>query len=487
MNLLTLVLALLLGGEPALTITPPQWDFGRIERSGGAVTLEMVVENKSGQEVVITFLSTCDCLWITPSELSLDAGQAARVELGFDPIDDSGPVEKDIIIRTTLEQMPKALYLVYGEVVGEQPGAERPNIEPTSQEGTDRQAVIPADFYAAPGCRSCRRLLQRTVPKLEKRTGVSLAVKEHNILDPEEYAAYLEMLHRLGQEERTYPAMVVGDTVLQGEGDIEEHLEELLRGESVITGSVESVAAESTDPKRISSRLTLLPVLAAGLLDGVNPCAFTTLIFLLSALAVAGRSRLQVLQIGLFFSAAVFITYLLIGLGFFQALRLTAAFPVVAVAIRWLLVAVLLAFASLSLYDYFQLRAGRTDRVVLQLPQPIKRRLHRDIKNRARSATLVASALVLGFLVSVFELACTGQVYFPTLVYLYQVRQSAGSLFYLLLYNFGFILPLLGVFALSYWGVSSQRLTGWFQRGMKTVKLLLAALFFWLAVLTLIT
>jgi len=238
MILLTLVLSLLLNGEPAITVTP--------------------------------------------AELSLDPGRAARVDLSFDPIDDSGSVEKDIIIRTTLEQMPKALYLVHGEVIGEEPAEETVKTEPPSQEAADQQGGMPVDFYATPGCRSCQRLLQRTLPKLERRTGVSLAVKEHGILDPEEYAVYL-------------------------------------------------------------------------------------------------------LQIGLFFSAAVFITCLLIGLGFFQALRLSAAFPVMAVVIRWLLIAVLL------------------------------------------------------------------------------------------------------VFALSYWGVSSQKLTGWFQRGMKTVKLLLAALFFGLAVLTLIT
>ena len=62
-----------------------------------------------------------------------------------------------------------------------------------------------------------------------------------------------------------------------------------------------------------------------------------------------------------------------------------------------------------------------------------------------------------------------------------------NSLIYLLLYNFAFILPLLVVFALSYWGVSSQSFTGWMQRSMKTVKLLLAALFVGLAVLTLVT
>lgn len=33
--------------------------------------------------------------------------------------------------------------------------------------------------------------------------------------------------------------------------------------------------------------------------------------------------------------------------------------------IRWILIAVLLAFAALNLYHYFQLRSGRTDRVLL--------------------------------------------------------------------------------------------------------------------------
>jgi cytochrome c biogenesis protein CcdA len=177
----------------------------------------------------------------------------------------------------------------------------------------------------------------------------------------------------------------------------------------------------------------------------------------------------------------------MIGLGFFQAIRMAAVFPVVSVVIRWALIAVLLVFASFSLYDYFQLRAGRTERVLLQLPRPIKRRLHRDIKSRTRSAALIAGSLMLGFLVSVFELACTGQVYFPTLVYLYQIRRDAGSLTFLLLYNFAFILPLLVVFALSYWGISSQKLTRWVQGSMKPVKLLLTGLFLGLAVLTALT
>jgi cytochrome c biogenesis protein CcdA len=506
MNLIVLILTLLLGGEPPLVLTPVEWNLGRIERSGGIVTTEVVVENMSGREAEIAIISTCECLWITPTKLQLAPGESAHIELTFDPIEEPGSVQKDIIIRTNLDRLPKALYLVYGEVTGDAPEAGTAEAETgetaeAAAEGTHQQAGsledslpeerppqdspplerLPVDFYASPGCRSCQRLLRRTIPRIERRTGIPIAVIEHNILDAQEYAAYLEILREAGQEERAYPALVVGRTVLQSETSIEQQLEDLLTGRSP------PAVSDSAVTQAPASRLALIPILAAGLLDGINPCAFTTLVFLISALAVAGRSRIQVLQIGLFFSAAVFVTYLMIGLGFFQAIRLASAFPIVAAVIRWILVAVLLAFAALSVYDYFQIRFGRTDKVMLQLPQPIKRRLHRDIKSRTRSAALIASSLVLGFLVSIFELACTGQVYFPTLVYLHQVRREVGSFSYLLLYNFAFILPLLIVFALSYWGISSQRLSRWVQGSMKPVKLLLAGLFLALALLTALT
>lgn len=103
-----------------------------------------------------------------------------------------------------------------------------------------------------------------------------------------------------------------------------------------------------------------------------------------------------------------------------------------------------------------------------------------DLRNllcRCRSAALVASSLVSGFLISIFELACTGQVYFPTIAYM--VQSGNRSLGYLLLgvYNFGFIVPLLAVFFLAYAGVGSERITKAFQKNIGAVKLGLADLF----------
>jgi cytochrome c biogenesis protein CcdA len=141
----------------------------------------------------------------------------------------------------------------------------------------------------------------------------------------------------------------------------------------------------------------------------------------------------------------------------------------------------------MSVYDYALIRTGRSREILLQLPERFKQRIHRDIRERTRAAGLAASSLALGFLVSVFELACTGQVYFPTLVYLVRVRPGAGSFLLLLLYNLGFILPLAVVFSLAWWGVASQRLASFARRSLAGVKLTLAALFLGLAVLTYFT
>jgi len=201
---------------------------------------------------------------------------------------------------------------------------------------------------------------------------------------------------------------------------------------------------------------------------------------------VAGKNRREVLVLGLFYTLSVFVTYYLIGLGFLSAIRYAHSFHLFARIIHWTLVAVLVVLAVLSFYDYLLIRQGKTGKMVLQLPAAMKRRIHVSIKSKTRSAALVGSALVLGFLVSVFELACTGQVYLPTIMYTVRSGRALRGYTYLLLYNLGFIVPLLAVFALSIAGLSLKSLTAVFQKRMALVKLALAGLFAALAVLTVV-
>ena len=236
----------------------------------------------------------------------------------------------------------------------------------------------------------------------------------------------------------------------------------------------------------VSDRFAVVPILLAGLVDGINPCAFTTLIFLLASLALAGRGRREVLLIGALFTLAVFLTYLGMGLGLFAALRAASAAPVVSLVLRWVLVLVLAVFAGLSVYDFTLIRAGRSSEMLLHLPSALKRRIHTSIRGTMRTTALAGSSLVLGFLVSIFEFACTGQVYLPMLGVLARLHRQADALALLALYNLCFIAPLLVVFGASYLGVSSGRITTLFQAHMGKVKLGLAAVFIGLAVFTLV-
>ena len=448
--------------------------------------MAVVVANHSRTPATVTFVSTCSCLTVEPVSQIIGAGGKASFALGYDSTDDTGNTAKAYIVRTDLPGEQRLSYILRGTVRAEHP-ASAPAGAWTRRDSTGSAAQTPLSaaaaisYYYTPGCRSCEEFLSTEVPRLEKKLGIQIDIQRKDVLDPVSYEELSSFALSQGQSVRAIPALRIGTTLLQGDQEIRARFAE------VLTSSVPPApAAAAAVPAPLSDRLAVLPVVAAGLLDGVNPCAFTTLIFLLASLALAGRGRREVLVIGAMFSLAVFLTYLGIGFGVFAALRAASAVAIVSVLLRWVLVILLFIFAGLSMYDYALIRGGRPTEMLLQLPSALKRQIHSSIRTRVRTAALVGSSLVLGFLVSVFEFACTAQVYLPTLAYLARVHRQFDAVGLLLLYNLCFIAPLLVVFGGSYYGVSSARITTFFQAHMGKVKLGLAFVFAGLAVFTLV-
>ncbi len=490
---ITLLAVLLLGAlfdaaaQAPWRVDPPEWDFGCIP-ADRPVHRDVTVENRGAEPLRVAFILTCDCLYAEPGETVIRPGGKAIFRVYLDPAGYAGRVEKDLIVRFQGRTAEKALFRVFGEVE-RAPAGGRPEPAAAPAGGRGDGDPLPVDYYYSPGCAACERFLVGEVPRIEAELGLTIEVRRRDIFDPAVYEEYQAVLAALGEEERAYPAVRIGATLLQGEGEVESGFRDALKAE-VNTGRASPGREPAGDPPgtgRTAISLAALPVLAAGLLDGVNPCAFATLLFLLSALAVAGKGRRDVLLIGLVFALSVFASYFLIGVGFFQAVRLASSFAVAAAVIKWLLFATLAAFAALSLYDFLLIRRGQTGKMLLQLPASFKRRIHDAVRARVRSSAIAGGTLVLGFLVSVFELACTGQVYLPTIVYLVRTEKQLGGYLYLSLYNIGFIAPLLAVFGLSFAGLTSQALTGLFRRSVGAVKLGLALLFLVLAALTTLT
>jgi glutaredoxin len=349
--------------------------------------------------------------------------------------------------------------------------------------GGELAAPVYIAYFHSPGCSECERVaydlsyLEQQYPNLEVRSfdintcaPLNEAMTERSGVPPEQ---------RL-----LTPAVFVGDEYLTG-GDLTlERLEEVITTHSLVGCIPPWEGLEEESPEAINriiqrfKSFSALAVIGAGLLDGVNPCAFTTIIFFVSYLAVMGRKGKEILLVGVAFTTAVFLTYLLVGVGvlsFVHSLGFVRSFS----RLVYLATAVFcLVLAAFSLFDVYRIRQGRIQDITLKLPERLQKRVHKTIREGRSVRNYVWAAFVTGFLVSLLELACTGQVYLPTIIFVSGVPElRVNALLYLVLYNLMFIVPLVVIFVLVFYGTTSKQLTGFFQKNAATVKLLTAVLF----------
>jgi cytochrome c biogenesis protein CcdA len=284
------------------------------------------------------------------------------------------------------------------------------------------------------------------------------------------------------------PAVFVGEQCFLGEEITLERLEAVYGDYSaqgtpapweLVSGGTEQAKERILDRFR---SFGLYTVVAAGLLDGLNPCAFATIILFVSYLAISGRREREVLAVGGAFTLGVFTTYFLVGVGLWKLLQRVEFLTAVG---RWVYLATALfclALAVFSILDYRKARQGELEDMTLSLPHRLRMRINRVIRTNRRSRAYIGVALVTGLTVSVIELACTGQVYLPTIIFVMGVPElRVRGLLYLLLYNLVFVLPLVVIFILVFRGTTSKQLTRFLQARAASVKLGMAILFLALA------
>ncbi len=239
--------------------------------------------------------------------------------------------------------------------------------------------------------------------------------------------------------------------------------------------------AQATVQQRYNT-LSMGVVALSGLLDGINPCAFATIIFLLSYLQVARRTPREILAVGASFIGAVFLTYFVIGLGLVQVLAQLAMVRFAGAALNYALAAFALVLSVLSFRDAQFAARGQAGQMALQLPESLKTHIRGVIRTGSRAPRFVAAAFGAGVVISLLELACTGQVYLPTIQYMLRMGR-AGAVGPLLIYNTAFIIPLVAVFGLAWTGMRSETLIRFQQRHTTVVKICTGVLFLLLTAL----
>jgi thiol-disulfide isomerase/thioredoxin len=383
-------------------------------------------------------------------------------------------------------------------------GASLPPVEPSSVTKPSRKSYT-ADviYFYQKGCPKCDRANALLKYLLKKYPGLKMDEIDLNTPDGKRLNETLSNRLNLPVEKRLIaPSLFIGRDYLPPEEIIESKIEALIgkygeksasESKPALTTPIPAPApapsptqeefkkAEESIVARFKS-LGILTVLSAGLIDGINPCAFATLIFFISYLTFVGRKRREILWVGIGFSGAIFTTYLLIGLGILSFIQHLTFLPLFSRIVYLLTILIALILGTLSLYDYLQLKRGRPSEMKLQLPDFFKKRIHQTIRKESKATRYFVAAIVAGFTISLLEFACTGQVYLPTILFVMNVPSLRGEAFlYLFLYNFMFVLPLLIIFGVTYLGVTSGQLSFFLQKRVATIKLLTALFFFLLA------
>jgi hypothetical protein len=340
---------------------------------------------------------------------------------------------------------------------------------------------VQIDFFYEPGCQACEWIETELLPEVGTRFPQQCAVQKHDIGVETNFLHLLRLEHNLGytSPERAY--LIVNKQYVFGAAPAkEEFFAVILKLLSQPSSVLVPEKAVSNPAQKWFGGFTFSAVITAGMIDGFNPCAFSTLVFFMSLLAVSNVRKRQLALLGISFCTAAFLTYLGIGFGLFRVLHLFSGFAVLRSAVEWGMASVLLILAAVSFRDAIRFRkTGRAADVTLQLSAGIKKRIHDVMRRGLGNASLVAGGLFIGSAVTVLESVCTGQVYVPTLVLI--LKDSAFSesraWMLLLIYNVLFVLPLVLVFIAVYFGLRTETLLAWSSRNVVVSKFLLGLFF----------
>jgi cytochrome c biogenesis protein CcdA len=347
--------------------------------------------------------------------------------------------------------------------------------------GVQASTPDPVVVYYNRACADCLHYIDQTVVPLLRSAGYAEPTYKDYINEPDNRTELLAYSDELGVPPnlQSHLTTFVGDRLIL-EGHIpaqvitallaapEDAFERMLVYQDKMNGATEYVAwAFRGEPKTypidapiddyltyleqegkhlapagpVEEERNLLPlVLTTGFLDGLNPCAFAVLLFFIAFLFTIRRTSGTVWLMGLVYIAAIYLAYLLIGLGLMRAVLFSGNHHLMAKIGSWLVI----GLGLINLKDYF-------------FPQlPIHLRIptiaHGTIQNWLKRATFPAAATG-GFLVGLCTFPCSGGIYVAIVGLLAAKTTYLQGVGYLGLYNLAFVLPLFIILA----GVGNRR------------------------------
>lgn len=508
---LTLIFAACTAAASQLAFGPRDINLGKIKK-GEIVERTVKIYNTSSEKAdILRIYSDCDCTDVRIDKKNIAPSGLGEFKLKFDSgKQDAGVFDKTIfVLYTGGEEQIK----ITGEVVPVNPlekisaGQEKSAAAMSSPAYTAKRSAggYIAYFYSAK-CRECIKV--KNILESFSRSNPGVEIKNFDIYDKESrllLEAMAVMYPVANGQKLTAPVLFASDSsgnlFLQGEeirfNALSGFFSAGSRKKNINANPPWEIASKYKEEaaRNIEARFrdfAVLPVLFAGLVDGVNPCAFGAIVFFIAYLTmILKKTSAEIFWTGVNFILGVFAAYLLLGMGLMKFMSAVKGIESVS-RIFYIAVGILtLALSALSFVDSYSVKRiekGRPAKMILQLPHFFRWRIYGVIERYSKLGYVVLFAFLMGAVISLLEFFCTGQVYFPTIMYIsglpdYKTK-AAG---YLVLYSFMFVIPLILIFSLVFWGVKSDMIEMFGRKYMFAAKFLNGVVFLLLAVLIFIT
>jgi len=354
------------------------------------------------------------------------------------------------------------------------------------------EEVCIAYFYSKT-CGHCQSI-KPFLDEVEETYGDRIGIHRLDVATPGNMSLFTKFCTDNDYSGRGVPTLGINDKILIGTVQIREQLipeiERALASDIDICPIDEanfcplhnSTGIAQTDPVLSGvddlKWYSIIPlILFTGLGDGINPCAFAVLIFIMAFLQQISKNKKRLVKITVAYVIAVLTTNIGLGVLYYYT-SVQIGFPLI---IRYIAIALAIIAGAINIKDFFFYGKGFS----LRIPKKSKR----AIEGLAQKATL-SSAIVLGGLVALLEAPCSIPIYLTVLEVLKGSGYGIiGVMPYILLYNLMFIIPLLFVAGMVYYGTQADALEKWrtkYRRWMKLsiglilIGLAMAMLFGWL-------
>jgi cytochrome c biogenesis protein CcdA/glutaredoxin len=344
-------------------------------------------------------------------------------------------------------------------------------------------------FFYGDGCPHCARV-EPFIDEMVQKYNLSIYSYEiynnrSNVLIMHQYYDK----YNVSIDQRYIPVIFIGDTYYIGDEPILQNLENKIKTLQQCplntTNSTGIIDPNSWSP---TENVSFLMLTAAAIADSVNPCTIAVLLLLLTLLTSTGDKK-AALKCGIAYILAVFIAYAALGLGIIWILQNITSIiagiihifnpattntventylPNLTFWIYKFLGFFAVLVGVLAIRDY--ILSKRTDSSPGKSVPDVFRSFLRKVM---MGMTSPVGAFIAGFVITLFELPCTGGPYSIALGMIAEKATQTQAILMIIYYNLIYILPLVAVLLFVYYGLATvQDTQRWKERNIKRLNLI---------------